>query len=130
MTRLTKVDGRFLRRAIDRLGASRDELDARDLQAACRVIGATPIDELADRRRAIVAGTLRTVTLRPVGGVPALEAELWDGSGVVTLVWLGRRRLAAVEPGRAVVATGLVCEQDGRRVIYNPTYELRPAGVS
>lgn len=120
----------FLRRAIERLGSSREELDARDLQRECRQIGATPVDELPDRRRVTVAGTLRTVTLRPVGGVPALEAELWDGSGVVSLIWLGRRRIAAIEPGRALVATGLVTEQDGRRVIYNPRYELRPVGAS
>ena len=126
----TKPHRGFVRRAIDRLSVSRDELDAQDLQRACRVVGATPIDELPDRRQVTVAGTLRTVTLRPVGGVPALEAELWDGSGVVSLIWLGRRQLAAIEPGRALVATGLVCAQDGRRVIYNPRYELRPAGVS
>ncbi len=118
-----------MRRAIERLGASRDELDAAELQRDCLEVGATPIGALPDRRRVTVAGTLRTVTLRPVGGVPALEAELWDGSGVVSLIWLGRRRLAAIEPGRALVATGLVCEQDGRRVIFNPRYELRPAGA-
>ena len=124
---MTGSERGFMRRAIDRLGASREELDAEDLQRECREVGATPIDELPDRRKVTVAGTLRTVTLRPVGGVPALEAELWDGSGVVSLIWLGRRRLAAIEPGRALVASGLVCEQDGRRVIFNPRYELRPA---
>jgi hypothetical protein len=125
---MTRTEGGFMRRAIERLGASRDELDAAELQRDCIQVGATPIGDLPDRRQVTVAGTLRTVTLRPVGGVPALEAELWDGSGAVSLIWLGRRRLAAIEPGRALVATGLVCEQDGRRVIFNPRYELRPAG--
>ena len=126
---MIKSERGFMRRAIERLGASREELDAEELQRECREVGATPIGELPDRRRATVAGTLRTVTLRPVGGVPALEAELWDGSGVVSLIWLGRRRLAAIEPGRALVATGLVCEQDGRLVIFNPRYELRPSSA-
>jgi hypothetical protein len=125
----TKPHRGFVRRAIERLRTTREELDAQELQRECSIVGATPIGDLPDRRRATVAGTLRTVTLRPVGGVPALEAELWDGSGVVSLIWLGRRQLAAIEPGRTLVATGLVCEQDGRRVIYNPRYELRPAGT-
>lgn len=72
-----------------------------------------------------MAGTLRTVTLRPRGGNPALEAELYDGTGVVNLVWLGRRRIAGIEPGRKLRAEGLVSVQDGRKVIFNPRYELR-----
>ena len=36
-----------------------------------------------------VAGTLRTVTLRPRAGVPALEAELFDGTAPLDVVWLG-----------------------------------------
>jgi len=126
---MTRSEHGFVRRAIERLGTSREEFDARELQRECREAGATPIGELPDRRQVTVAGTLRTVTLRPVGGVPALEAELWDGSGAVSLIWLGRRRLAAIEPGRALVASGLVCEQDGRRVIFNPRYELRPTAA-
>lgn len=114
-----------LARALERFASSRDVRDARELQSECVVSGACPMAKVPDRTRATVAGTLRTVTLRPVGGVPALEAELYDGSGVVTLVWLGRRRLAAIEPGRWLLATGLVANHDGRRLMYNPRYELR-----
>ena len=46
-----------------------------------------------------LSGTLRTVTLRPRGGVPALEAELDDGTGVIIVVWLGRRRIAGIGAG-------------------------------
>lgn len=114
-------------RVLERLVPSREARDAQELQIECLDVGASPIAQLPDRCRATVAGTLRTVTLRPVGGVPALEAELYDGSGVVTLVWLGRRRVAGIEPGRWLTATGLVAEQDGRRLMYNPRYELRAA---
>jgi len=107
---------------------TRDAEDARELQTECVDVGATPVAQVADRTYAKVAGTLRTVTLRPVGGVPALEAELYDGSGIVTLVWLGRRRLAAIEPGRWLVASGLIADHEGRRLMYNPRYELRAMG--
>ena len=54
------------------------------------------------------------MTLRPRGGVPALEAELYDGSGVITLVWLGRRRIAGIAPGRPLEVEGRIGVQDGQ----------------
>jgi hypothetical protein len=56
--------------------------------------------------------------------VPTLEAELFDGSGSVTLVWLGRRRIPGIEPGRTLTARGRFADVEGKRVIYNPRYEL------
>ena len=41
------------------------------------------------------------------------------------LVWLGRRRVAGIEPGRTIMARGRVGVHDGRLAIYNPWYELR-----
>jgi len=77
-----------------------------------------------DREIVRLRGTLRTVTLRPRGGVPALEAELFDGSGVVTVVWLGRRRIAGIVPGRSIQVQGRIGQHDGTRILYNPHYEL------
>ncbi|MET9070357.1 OB-fold nucleic acid binding domain-containing protein [Streptosporangium sandarakinum] len=111
-----------------RLTTSQEELEADELQQDLDRHGATPIVSCAARRRFCVTGTLRTVTLRPRGGAPALEAELYDGSDVVELIWLGRRKIAGIEPGRMVLAEGLVSVQDGRKVMFNPRYELRPAG--
>jgi hypothetical protein len=124
----TSDDGlgsRGLRGFIRRLTSTKAELEAQELQKTSDSEGATPIKACATRRRACVAGTLRTVTLRPRGGAPALEAELYDGSDVIELVWLGRRRIAGIEPGRLVRAEGLVSVQDGRKVMFNPRYELR-----
>ncbi|HEX6468907.1 MAG TPA: OB-fold nucleic acid binding domain-containing protein [Streptosporangiaceae bacterium] len=114
-----------LRRFFRRLASSKAELEAEDLQKSAGVEGATPICDCRVRGRACVAGTLRTVTLRPRGGAPALEAELYDGTDVINLVWLGRRKIAGIEPGRRLRAEGLVSIQDGRKVIFNPRYELR-----
>jgi hypothetical protein len=119
------LGSRGLRGFIRRLTSTKAELEAQELQKTSDSEGATPIKACAARRRACVAGTLRTVTLRPRGGAPALEAELYDGSDVIELVWLGRRRIAGIEPGRLVRAEGLVSVQDGRKVMFNPRYELR-----
>jgi hypothetical protein len=114
-----------LRRFLRRLASSKAELEAEELQKSTGEEGATPICDCAGRERACVAGTLRTVTLRPRGGAPALEAELYDGTDVVNLVWLGRHRIAGIEPGRRLRAEGLVSVQDGRKVMFNPRYDLR-----
>lgn len=118
-----------VRRAVNRLATSAKQHEAAELLKDCHDVGATPVAELPDRQLVRVAGTLRTVTLRPRAGVPALVAELYDGSGSVSLVWLGRRQIAGIEPGRAVVAFGRVTRDNDRRVIFNPRYELRPAGA-
>ncbi|WP_432513913.1 MULTISPECIES: OB-fold nucleic acid binding domain-containing protein [Kineococcus] len=112
------------RRALARFTASESDLAAEEAQEDAVRNGGTPCDQIRDRTKACVCGTLRSVTLRPRGGVPALEAELFDGSGSIHLVWLGRRRIAGVEPGRRVKARGRVACDDGQRVIFNPVYEL------
>jgi hypothetical protein len=88
--------------------------------------GTISIDDAPDRERVKLRGALRTVTLRPRGGVPALEAELSDGTGVIMVVWLGRRRIAGIEPGRAIEVEGRIGAHEGVRVMYNPRYELLP----
>ena len=84
------------------------------------------IADAPEREQVVVNGVLRTVTLRPRGGVPALEAELDDGSGVITVVWLGRRRITGVDPGRSVTVAGCIGRQSGVPIMFNPRYELRP----
>ena len=52
-----------------------------------------------DREDVTVYGSLKNVSLAPRAGTPTLEATLYDGSGAVTLVWLGRRKIAGIKPG-------------------------------
>lgn len=120
-----------LRRAVARLATTAKEAEAVELQQECAQVGGTLACDLPDREVVRVAGTLRTVTLRPRAGVPALVAEVYDGSGSIALVWLGRRQIAGITPGRTLVATGRVTRDSHYQqpVIYNPRYELRPAGA-
>jgi hypothetical protein len=113
-----------LRRGLSRW-ANGEEQEAAELQKDAAKAGCCPISETRDRQRAEIRGSLRTVTLRPRGGVPALEAELYDGSGVITVIWLGRRRITGIEPGRQMKVEGRVGVQDDQRMMFNPRYELR-----
>ncbi len=111
---------------VRRVLASQAEIEADEERAdALRVPGCCPVAALPHRERASVSGVLRSVTLRPRDGVPAIEAELYDGSGALDLVWLGRRQIAGIEPGRRLKVDGMVCLVDGRRTVFNPRYELR-----
>ena len=114
-----------LRQALSRWADSQDQ-QQRDLRKSLVPGGAVPIAEAPTRQQVVVCGVLRTVTLRPRGGVPALEADLDDGTGVVTIVWLGRRRISGIEPGRTVTVTGCIGTQGGSALMFNPRYELRP----
>jgi hypothetical protein len=120
---MAEVKGR-LRKSLSKWASSAD-MEARELKEGAAKAGCCPIAEADDRQRVELQGSIRTVTLRPRGGVPALEAELYDGSGLLTLVWLGRRRIAGIEPGCQIKVTGRVGVQDRMRVMFNPRYELR-----
>lgn len=115
-----------VREALRGLVASQAELEASEERRESREAGCTAVGEVRPRENAVVSGVLRSVTLRPRQTVPALEAELYDGSGSLHVVWLGRRHIAGIEPGRRARLEGRVCEQDGRRTMYNPRYELVP----
>lgn len=114
-----------LRTSISRW-ANQENTQARELRRDTERAGLRSIKEAPDRQRVVVQGTLRTVTLRPRGGVPALEAELYDGTDSISLVWLGRRRIGGISPGRGLRVEGRIGVQDGTRMMYNPRYELRP----
>jgi hypothetical protein len=115
---------RGLRGLLRRLMASEAELDAEELRAETAASGAIPVRECRRGELVSVTGRLRTVVYTPRTNLPTLEADLYDGSDVVTLVWLGRRQIAGIEPGRALTARGRVAVRDDRKVIYNPYYEL------
>ena len=116
--------GRRLRSSINRWASAATQ-EARQLQNETVEAGCCPIVEAQDRKQVSLHGTLRTVTLRPRGGVPALEAELYDGTGLITVIWLGRRRIAGIEPGRNLSVEGRIGVQEGTRVMFNPRYELQ-----
>ncbi|HEY7043456.1 MAG TPA: OB-fold nucleic acid binding domain-containing protein [Nocardioidaceae bacterium] len=113
-----------LRRALKKLSATPEEIEAGEIDEVREKVGCQSIKALRDRELVTVYGHLKHVTLAPRAGTPTLEAALYDGSGVVTLVWLGRRTIAGVKPGASLKAHGRVSCQDGRRIIYNPRYEL------
>lgn len=113
-----------VRRLLHWLTASDAELEAQELRRESAEFGATPAGQCRRGERVSISGRLRRVVYTPRTNLPVLEADLYDGTDVVTLVFLGRRRIAGIEPGRHVTARGRLALRDDRKVIYNPYYEL------
>lgn len=105
------------------MGSKRDQ-DALDEIKTAKSKGAVLIAEVEDRTRVKVAGVVSSVVLQPRTHVPALEADVYDGSGTLVVVWLGRRDVPGIEPGRRLVLEGLVCSDDGCLTMFNPRYTL------
>ncbi|MCB0908195.1 MAG: OB-fold nucleic acid binding domain-containing protein [Nocardioidaceae bacterium] len=106
--------------------ANSSQQHARDMRETYAHADVDAIGDAQDRSPVRLRGTLRTVTLRPRGGVPALEAELYDGTGSITVIWLGRRRIGGIQPGRSLQVSGRIGRHDGVRIMFNPRYELMP----
>jgi RecG-like helicase len=116
--------GGWIARTLQRLTADDHTIDAEQLRAGAAKNGCEPVATCRKGEVVTVTGRLKSVVYTPRETVPTLEAELFDGSGSVTLVWLGRRRIPGIEPGRTLSAHGRFASFDGRQVIYNPRYEL------
>jgi hypothetical protein len=111
---------------LSKLTASAHRLDAAVLQSEVEELAhCTLMSKVCRGDSVTLAGRITSVVYTPRENVPTLEAELYDGSDSITLVWLGRRRIAGIEPGRRLIVRGRVGDHEGNPAIYNPWYELQ-----
>jgi amino acid transporter len=109
-----------------RLTASTEELHRAHLvtRFAQREDGSTRIGEIPLRRPVRVAGEVTASRVVPRAGSPWLELTLDDGTGLVKVVFTGRRRIAGIESGRALTVEGVAREEHDGKVMLNPVYTL------
>lgn len=119
--------GGLFKRIIHRLTSDVEDLDADDLSRDTEIAGAQRACDCRCGEEVTVVGRLRSVEICPKDAVASLEAELFDGTEGVTLIWVGRRRIPGIEAGRRIKVRGRMAVRDGRKVLYNPYYELRQA---
>jgi len=89
-----------------------------------RARGTIPIGDAQWRQRVRVAGRVRSVRVQPRAGTSNLECLLADDSGMLLLVFQGRRRIPGIQPGARLVVEGMVGDWARRQAILNPDYEL------
>ena len=113
-----------VRKFVEKFTKPVDVQDREKLVSWCSDRGGTPLDGLALRRPVRIAGEIRSVRIVPRAGAASLEATVQDGRGSVTAVFLGRRKIAGLSPGRRVLLEGVVTTNRDDRLIYNPVYQL------
>ncbi|HET6289990.1 MAG TPA: DNA-binding protein, partial [Amycolatopsis sp.] len=96
---MSAKDGGYFSRLVRKLTSDVEDLDADDLSEKSEAGGAQRACDCRSGQEVTVLGRLRSVELCPRDAAATLEAELYDGTEGVTLVWLGRRRIAGIEPG-------------------------------
>ena len=116
----------FFNRIVNRLTESDESRLAEETRSwACTVPGAVPIAEAPLRSPVRIAGEVRRITVFPMEGNESLEAVLSDGTGEVTVVFMGRRVMPGLNLGTRVVVEGVTGEQrDGTRRMVNPRFEF------
>ena len=113
-------------RLIQRLTRSRAQQEAHELQRENVDRACLSICDCAPGSTVTIAGTVRAMSIRPRSQVPSLEIDLYDGTGSVRVVWLGRRRILGISPGRRLIVSGRLNQVAGEPIVYNPRYELKP----
>jgi len=113
-----------LRKFVDRLTKPTEQLDREHLEEWCTICGFPALDAVEARKPVRVAGEVRSIRIVPRAGADALEATITDGHGSLTAVFLGRRKILGISPGRRVFLEGVVTKDAGNQVMYNPVYEL------
>jgi hypothetical protein len=86
--------------------------------------GCTPLADVRWRARVRVGGRVRSMRIAPQHDAPTLELVLVDGTGGLSVVFLGRRGLAGVDVGSTLLVEGTVGIHRARLAILNPTYTL------
>jgi hypothetical protein len=118
--------GVALKKVVKRLTTPVEELDRQQLREYCDLLGVTPTTEIKPRSKVRIGGEVRSVRIVPRAGAPALEVTVTDGIGSATAVFLGRRKIAGITPGRHLVLEGVAGKQGNRFLIFNPFYTLLP----
>jgi RecG-like helicase len=106
--------------------AESDEQRLRDeIRAwASRIPDAVPIADVPTRTPVILAGVVKRITVHPEHGLEAVEALLTDGTGEMSVMWMGRRSIPGLTLGTKLVVEGVVVEQRHGRRMVNPSFEF------
>lgn len=117
------MPGALLQR-LRRLFAPSDEIDAQRARLDAARAGCDSVRDVAERRKVRLTGFISSMVIHPRSAAAAVEADLFDGTGTITLIWLGREKISGIRPGTRLEVTGFAANRGHHRVMYNPRYEI------
>jgi amino acid transporter len=88
--------------------------------------GVVPIASVKWKQRVTIEGRIKIVQVGTAAG-KSLEAQVFDETGGMRLLFFGRTRIPGIGPGSRVRVTGTVGEYKGHLALANPRYELLSA---
>ncbi|MEX2292421.1 MAG: amino acid permease [Acidimicrobiales bacterium] len=88
------------------------------------VPGCTPIGDARWRHRVSLAGQVQSIRVAALHDAPTLELVISDGTGAISVVFLGRRSLAGIDIASVLTVEGTVGVHKNRLAIVNPSYRL------
>ncbi len=115
-----------LRKLVHRMTATVEELDRESLVEYCDRLGVLALTAVEPRRRVRIGGEVCSVRIVPRAGAPSFEVTITDGRATATAVFLGRRSVGGMIPGRRLVVEGVAARDGKRNLIFNPFYTLLP----
>jgi amino acid transporter len=86
----------------------------------------TRIADVRWRDHVTIRGEVRSLRVVSQHDSPTLELVVDDGTGALSIVFLGRRSIAGIEVGTRLSATATLGAFKGRLAMLNPTYALAP----
>ncbi|MFM8212298.1 MAG: DNA-binding protein [Actinomycetes bacterium] len=103
---------------------SNEELAAEELSEQAENRGSTLIDEIERGKLIQVTGVVKSAIVQPSTQNPSYEVEVFDGSGNLTVIWQGRRKVVGVEPGTQIEVEGRITFLNGKPCLHNPIYKI------
>ncbi|MDR2973845.1 MAG: OB-fold nucleic acid binding domain-containing protein [Propionibacteriaceae bacterium] len=113
-----------LRARLTRVFSSNDDLVAQEMAATTTHVGAQTIASIKARQVVHLYGEVHSVTINPSGSLAGFQADFYDGTGHLTLAWLGRSHVPGIVVGSTMRVTGRVTRQGSDLVVYNPVYTI------
>jgi cytochrome c-type biogenesis protein CcmE len=114
-----------VRRFLHRVAESDEERLREEILAwASGVPGAVRIADAPMRTPVRLAGVVKRITVHPEHGLEALEAVITDGSGEISVLWMGRRKIPGLTLGSRIVVEGVIGEHRHGRRMVNPSFEF------
>jgi RecG-like helicase len=114
-----------IRHLLERLSESDERRLAEETRAwADTVEGSIRIADASLRQQVRIAGVIRRMTVLPMQGKEALQALISDGTGEVTIVFMGRRGIGGLSLGKRVVVEGVLAEHRSEVRMVNPKLEF------
>ena len=115
----------LIRHLLERLNESDEGRLAEETRAWAETVeGSVRIADAPLRQPVRIAGVIRRMTVLPMQGKEALQALISDGTGEVTIVFMGRRGIGGLSLGKRVVVEGVLAEHRGEVRMVNPKLEF------